>query len=190
MKYTVILLVIIIFWQSCKTSVENNTIESKSDGKNNITDINETSYPISEPLLHYVDSFCNVVDSIPNPFNRETVYLLLFNKRAQDTTIEIFADISALIVKEEQRNDYEVKGICFLNQKPIIVYDFVDGIGSHLYNVEALSKEHFNNYTVKDSNDSLEAWTFVAPHLKMKLIKQDSIIILHSNTYSGIYDYF
>jgi len=191
MKCLIYFSLILIFLLGCK----NNTKTENKEVKDNIVaqNMNSNSFDsnvILQPLLAYLLDFIDKVDSIPNPYYKTIVYSISFLKENSDTIIDIAASISVPLVKPEFENDYEIKGIYFLQQKPVVIYDYTESIGEKFYNDHKLIKEAIDNYIHMDTNDMTNAWTFVPPNLLCKVVNNDKVIILEDKSGNGKYNFY
>ena len=135
-------------------------------------------------LFKNLVDFTNKVDSFPNPFNKPTVYNVLFGKNNNDTIVGINASFAAMLVE----NDYEIKGLCFFKEKPVIVYDYIESIGDDFYDESKLSKIMSNDYIYNDTSEYPMAWTRVTPEIAYK-VKGDSIIWVFDSSFGDKYNF-
>ena len=149
----------------------------------------EESIVILQPLNKYVTDFIEQVDSIPNPHNRSIVYTVSFLKQDNDTIIEIAGSLSARLVKEEAKSEYSFKGGGYINEKPVLIYDYTVGIGISCYNQSDLNQELANRFIYNDSLDLTTSWTYVPPTMRLRLLQSQTIELLEDNTGSGKYNF-
>ncbi len=106
----------------------------------------EDEFGIDSLLLVHLKDYMTENKSIPNPFNRDPLYVLIFEKERSDTVLTISSMITLFKFESGFESNY-FKGIFYLESKPVAVYDFLNVNGFDLINYQQLSMDSVNLFT-------------------------------------------
>lgn len=180
-KYLIIAL--LILFAACKSSKNSSNTEHLPD----ITGLTvPTRVFVSAELQDTLMSFLVSIDSIPNPYNAPTLYMIICERTHEDTTIMFTAHIGLieLVMLDNSIPDslmFHIKGGCEVDSKIVIVY--YDGFAS-LANIiyeEVLSLEFVKDRdffkTYRGEREALN----LSPlsEWKYKLVNNDRLQLLY-----------
>jgi len=92
----------------------------------------------SDTLSTSIMDFTNKIDSIPNPFKRSTCYSLGFFKEGKDSMLALEAYVYFPRLTEQMKSYYEGKGMFYLNDKKVAIFDWKESLGGQFYNEDKL----------------------------------------------------
>jgi len=150
MKTNILFAFMIFSLVNCKSSGSKINLLNNSQKKSNEIISNQRLSPIKSQILF--DTIISYISDVGVKSNsgREPIYIISF-QYYKGSKILIISGKMALPVflKEPMNEDLELKGICFIDKKPVLVYDKITGLGYDFYDPSELNKDTITYFREK-----------------------------------------
>jgi len=156
--------------------------QTKPDTINN----NRVNIPIkSQALVSIIKSYICDANIVSNS-GKIPIYVVIFHHDKKSKYVVVSGELALPVFMDLPMNkNLEIKGICFIDKNPILIYDKIDGIGNNFYVPTELNKDTIpyfkERYTEIDARDNIDYsnWVYyIDKNGELKLKVKTKVVIM------------